>query len=462
MSIHQPARRLAFSLAALAAAAAALCAPLTSAEAGRLKVEADLGQSVIETKRGQSIYLRLSLKAVADAKEGRRSPVNVALVLDKSGSMAGERIVAAKEAARLALERLSSDDWVSVVSFNQAVDVLLPAQHLRDQTLIRQRIDELAAGGQTAIHAGVTEGERQVRGQFDARRVNRIILMSDGQANVGPSSPKEFAELGRRLGGKGITVTTIGLGSAYNEDLMQQLASASDGNHAFARTPADLVRLFNLEFGDAQSITAQDIEIEIDIEAGFRPKRVLSRDADISGQRVKLRLNNLQADNERYLVVELEAPEALAEGEVKVGSARVRYLDIDTGAKGEETVNAGLRVSASTSEAEASVDKTVAAQVAVQLAVEDSRKAIELRDKGDIAGAKKILDGSVASTASVREKASAASPGKAAASPKVLYDLDELEKKAKAAAANLDRGSWEVQRKSMRHDQNTYGAQQKY
>lgn len=458
---HRPPSPCRSALAALAAAY--LVVPSGDALAGKITVEADLAQSAIEAKRGQTVYLRLNLKALASERgEPRRAPVNVALVLDKSGSMAGARIAAAKDAARLALERLSSDDWVSVVTFNHAVDVLLPSGHLRDQSAVRRRIDEITANGQTAIHAGVTEGERQVRDHFDPRRVNRVILMSDGQANVGPSSPKELAELGRRLGGRGITVTTIGLGDAYNEDLMQQLAAASDGNHAYARTPRDLVSFFDLEFGDAKSITAQDIEIEIEIEQGFRPKRVLSREADISGQRIKVKLNNMQSDNERYVVVEIEAPEGLSVGSRPVASAEVRYTDIDTGARNTARASADVRVTAEATEAEASINRTVSAQVQTQVAVEDSRRAVELRDKGDIAGARKLLEGSIATTASVKQKVRSAEPGKAAASPKSMSDLDALERKARAAADNLDGEKWNAQRKALRHDQNTYGAQQKY
>src|SRR5690606_19740815 len=142
------------------------------------------------------------------------------------------------------------------------------------------------------------------------QRINRVILMSDGLANVGPSTPSELAELGRKLGGKGISVTTIGLGLGYNEDLMQKLALASDGNHAFAEKPSDLIEIFNSEFGDTLSIAAQEIEITIECRDGFRPKRVLGRQAEIDGKRIKIKLNQLTGGHERYLVVELEADAA--------------------------------------------------------------------------------------------------------------------------------------------------------
>ena len=131
-----------------------------------------------------------------------------------------------------------------------------------------------------------------------------MILLSDGLANVGPSSPGDLAELGASWR-EGISVSTIGLGLDYNEDLMQRFAAASDGNHVFVERPCDLAEIFDREFGDALSVSARDITIIIECKAGFTPKRILGRDGTISGDKITLKLNQLQAANERYVVVEL-------------------------------------------------------------------------------------------------------------------------------------------------------------
>lgn len=443
-----------FALAAIAAFAMP-----GEARAASVKIDAELGQSVLPAKKSQTVYLRLNLKSLATAaKEARRAPVNVALVLDRSGSMQGARIAAAKEAARMALARLNGDDTLALVAFNHNVDVLQKATRLDDAPGLKDKIDALRADGTTAIYAGVMEGGAQVKKYLDPKRVNRVILMSDGLANVGPSSPAELAKLGKELASQGISVTTIGLGLDYNEDLMQRLAAASDGNHAFAKNPEDLVRFFNAEFGDALSVAAQDIEIIIEIKAQFKPKRVLSREADIAGQKIKLKLNSLQSDNERYVVVELETSDALPEGPVDVASVDVDYLDIDTGQRSKAAASVNARASASQAEVDASVNATVAAQAAVQIATEESKRAIELRDKGDIAGARRVLD----SNAALLGRSKAATAAMPSAPARTLSDLDELEAKNKAAADNLSAEKWEAQRKAMRYDQQKYGTQQKY
>lgn len=434
--------------------------PFEPALASAVTLEANLGQSIIHSKSSDRIYLRLALKGAALPGRDKRTPINVALVVDRSGSMAGDRIAAAKEALHVALERLSANDIVSVVSYNHKVDVLHAAAPLgtsRDSLL--RVIDKLEADGTTALYAGTEEGGKQVEKFLSDTKVNRVVLVSDGLANVGPSTPKDAADLGRRLAGKGISVTTIGLGLDYNEDLMQRLASASDGNHAFVEHPRQLASIFDKEFGDALSITAQDITIIIECKAGFKAKRVLGRDAEISGNRVTIKLNQLQADNERYVVLEVDVPAGSTSGSAEVASVEIEYLDLATSSRTKSSADVTARISDDEGEANASVNKSVMTQVTEQIATETSEKAVELRDAGDITNARKMLEDNAAY---LNKQKSALGSGPAPAPAKSVEALDELEKKSREAATNLDGNNWEKTRKGMRYDQHKSKVQQKY
>lgn len=431
----------------------------TSSPSAALKLDAELGQSVLPLGKSGKVYLRLSLKSAPIANREWRSPVNVALVLDRSGSMKGKRIAAAKEAASEALQRLAADDVVALVAYNHQVDVLQRAARLGDDHGLKSKINGLDATGRTALHAGVVTGADQVKRYLAANRVNRVILLSDGLANVGPSTPRELAALGRKLGSEGISVTTIGLGLDYNEDLMQRLAAASDGNHAFVEDAKDLAGIFNAEFGDALSIIAQDIEIIIECRIGFKPVRVLGREATIEGNRIRLKLNQLQGSNERYFVVELDAPEVRTPGDAEVASVEVNYLDLNSGDRRRAEARAKGRFSASAEEADKSVNKAVMSQVSTQIATEASERAVELRDKGDITGARKLLEGNATYLKNARELYGS---GAGAASPSMVKELQDLEKKQNEAANNLDAHAWEKTRKSMRYDQHKSKMQQKY
>jgi len=144
----------------------------------------------------------------------------------------------------------------------------------------------------------VVKGSTEIRKFLDRNRVNRVILISDGITNVGPSSPEALGNLGASLGKEGISVTTIGLGVGYNEDLMTKLAMYSDGNHAFAETPQDLARIFDHEFNDILSVVAQDVTIKITCDSNIRPIWVLGREAEIAGQNIILDFNQVYSNIE--------------------------------------------------------------------------------------------------------------------------------------------------------------------
>jgi Ca-activated chloride channel family protein len=444
----------------LGIAALAVAAGPRNSMAGEIKLEADLGQSVIQAGPGQKVYLRLSLKSLASKARSKRPPINVALVIDRSGSMQGERLASAKAGAKAALDRLGPDDIVSLVDYNHDVTVLVPATRFDGarETFVRA-INKLEASGTTALYAGVKEGGEQVKTSLSDMKVNRVILLSDGLANVGPSTPAQVAALGRELAGRGITVSTIGLGLEYNEDLMQRLAAASDGNHVFVERPSDLAEIFDRELGDAISVAAQDLTITIECKAGFRPSRVLGRDAEISGERIKVKLNQLQAENERYLVIELDAPAGQKTGEIDVAGVAVEYLDLDSGARSTADAGVKARISADAKEAEGSINKSVMSQVTEQVATENSERAVELRDKGDIAAAKRALEENASYLS--RQK-SALGAGLAAAPTASVEALGKLEEKSREAANSLDDGTWEKTRKAMRQDQHKSKVQQAY
>lgn len=453
-----PIVRPAAALLGLAIACASV--PLASPQAAEVKIDAELGHAVLPTSKPGTVYLRLSLKALAAKKRERRTSINAALVIDRSGSMGGDRISAAKEGARVALERLSSDDTIAIVAYNHEVDVLSPAAPLRGSSdRLERAINKLTANGRTALYDGVKEGGRQLEEFISDDNVNRVVLLSDGLANVGPSSAADLARLGRKLAAKGISVSTIGLGLDYNEDLMQRLAAASDGNHVFVERPSDLAEIFDQEFGDALSVSARDITIIIECKAGFKPIRILGRDGDINGERITLRLNQLQADNERYVVVELQAPEGSSEGSSDIADVRLDYIDLDKGGPARVTTQPRVRFSASEKEVEDGINKEVMSQVAAQIATERSEQAVELRDKGDIAGARKLLQ---ENAKDISRYSDAYGSGPGAASATTIGVLKQMEEQNRVAAESLDDESWGRTRKAMRADQHKAKVQQSY
>jgi Ca-activated chloride channel homolog len=420
--------------------------------ASSIKLQADLAQTVMPEGQEGRVYLRVGLEGIAPHEEGGRVPANVLLVVDQSGSMKGDRIGQAREAALMAVERLGDADVLGVVSYSDNAYVLSPAARLRDTERVRAAIRNIDAEGRTALYAGVSQGIRELRPFVDPYKVNRIILLSDGLANVGPSSPQELEALGREAAQAGITVTTIGLGLGYNEDLMTRLALASDGNHAFVERPQDLVKIFNEEFGDVLAAIGGDVEIIIECPDGFEPVRVLGRQAQVERDRVNLKLNQIYGKQEKYVVVELRVTEKRARGSAQAAKVQVNYTDLATKQRTSVDSRAELRFSGSQAEVKAGVNKDVMAAVATQIATERNEQAVSLRDSGKTEEAKKVL----------RENADYLNKQAEHLPPAAAAPLRELSQKNSNDAENLSGQNWERTRKSMRAQQYKDKTQQRY
>ena len=370
-----------WKLVALATLLCTLLAPAASAKAVRL--DAELAQPMMLAPGGpQTAYLRVALTGLHAGDSRLRAPANVAIVLDRSGSMQGVKLAEAKRAAIMALDRLRDDDIVSIVTYESTVHVLVPATKLSDRATIRAAIQRIRAGGSTALFAGVSKGAAELRKFLDHNRVNRVILLSDGLANVGPGSPGQLGDLGASLAAEGISVTTIGLGLQYNEDLMTRLAFKSDGNHFFVENARDLELAWATEFGDVLSVVAQDVSIRIRFPQGVRPVRVLGREAQIEGQLLRASLSHVIFEQTKYLLVELEVPPGRVGRVTEVADVEVSYLDLATGSRR----NARSSVTVSFTESAELVAAKTRAEVMVavisQIAAEKNEIAMVLRDEG--------------------------------------------------------------------------------
>ena len=249
--------------------------------------------------------------------DARRAPMNLAIVLDRSGSMEGAKLEKARQAAALAVDKLGDDDIFSLVTYDNDTDLLIAPERVggRDhREELKARIHRIQAGGSTALHAGVVLGAKQVRRFFEKERVNRVILLSDGIANVGPSSTSALAGLGRELRSDGITVSTIGLGDDYNEDLMTALAEASNANYYYVKDAEKLPGIFAEELGAARSLLARSIVIRIDAPEGVRLKEIIGRPDIVCGDRVvEIKMPELFGSEKRRFLVRCVAEGKMAD-----------------------------------------------------------------------------------------------------------------------------------------------------
>lgn len=401
--------------------------------------DVDVGEPLMIAGREQSAYIKITLGGFALPAQ-QRAPINLGLVIDRSSSMAGDRLDKAKEAALMVVDRLQPDDIISVVTYDSTVEVLVPATRATARDAIREQISALEPRGSTALFAGVTHGLEEVSKFLDPKRVNRIVLLSDGQANVGPRSPNELGRLGEVAARQGISITTIGLGLGYNEDLMTQLAMASDGNHAFAENAVDLARIFQFELGDVMSVVAQDLQIDIDFADGITPVRAIGRDATITGHKATLALSQLYAKQQKHVVFEVKVPAGTAGAKRRLADVGVSYANMLSKQKASRRGAVAIEFSGAPAAVAARQNKKVIEAAVEAIATDQNRRALALRDAGNVAEASQVLENNA-----VYLKQEAARLGS--------KKLEGYGTKNASDAKGVRERDWSKTRKTMREDQ---------
>lgn len=410
----------------------------------------DVGTPVLLAGQTQRAWVKVAVTGFEQDSRQERIPANLSIVLDRSSSMSGVKIERAREAAIMAVRRLSPDDIVSIVSYSSGVEVVVPATKVGDGQAIIRKIRGIRSNGSTALFAGVAKGAAEVKKFFDAERVNRVILLSDGLANVGPATPSELGRLGASLGAEGIAVTTIGLGLGYNEDLMTQLAGFSDGNHAFVENANDLSRIFAFEFGDVMSVVAKDVSIEIHCGNGIKPIRLLGRPFEIEGNTVRTRMNQLLSKQEKYVVLEVEVPAGRLDTEQEIAAVDVGYLNLASRKQASLNDRVAVRYSNSQQAVIDNINQSVQVESLSLSANETSKQAVQLRDQGRLDEAKDLL------TSQASSLRNAPLP---AESPALEQFAEELEADAEVYD---DDAQWNRKRKELRAKQYKLEKQQTY
>ncbi len=353
------------------------------------KVETQLSHQKIRSDVKGSAFVKVALTGLE--LSGDRPPLNLSLVIDRSGSMRGARIKQAQQAAKLAISMLKPDDIISIIAYDTEAELLLPATKVGNGKLAKKQISRLKANGSTALFAGTQMGGEEVVKFLSRERVNRVVLLSDGIANVGPSSTEELAQLGLKLAGRGIAVSTIGLGLGYNEDLMARLADSSDGNHSFVERADQLAGIMSLELNDALAVVAQDVELKLTFPKGVRPVRALGREAKFNGQVVSSTIKQLITGTERYVLIEVEVNPGLVQEELELAKVAIRYRDRD-GELTEASDRVLARPASSQSEMKKSAVASVMESVVELVAREQQELAIKLKDEGKEAQAARVMD----------------------------------------------------------------------
>ncbi|HEX2594031.1 MAG TPA: VWA domain-containing protein, partial [Rhizomicrobium sp.] len=336
-----------------------------------------------------------------DLPPSARPPLNLSLVLDRSGSMADKgKMEYLKQAAKMAVSQLGGRDTISVVEFDDQITLMWQAGPAGDKSRLLTMIDNLSPRGSTNIAGGLTRGIGETHSGRDRLKLgrdtlDRVILLSDGLANTGVTDPGAIAHIAADARRDGIHVSSIGLGLDYNEDLMQAVAEAGGGKYYYVESPVQLASIFQQELKSAFATRARDVHLSFHGNNAVKRAEMIGFAAS-NGRDVTADWPDFYAGEERSVMLRLEV-DARKVGALSLGDFHVAWRDAQSGASG--TVTLPIRVDVTNDEAIA--DKSLNHDVAAQAALAESERGLAANVK--LAGAGKTSEARAANAAIIAD-----------------------------------------------------------
>jgi Ca-activated chloride channel family protein len=291
------------------------------------------------TGGSQLAYVLVELKPT-ELMAQVRMPLNFALVLDHSGSMKGAKLKNVKEAVKMVIDRLEPTDYVSVVIFDDTSQVIIPSMPCNDKPGMKAAIDQIRDAGGTTMSLGMIQGLNELRRWNIPNAINRMILLTDG-VTYGDSD--RCRQLARDAAAAGISIYPLGIGSDWDEDLLDNIGQLSGGMPAeFIQNPTDALNLFQQQVQSAVDVAIRNATLILRLPAGVTPKKavkVLPIIADLgpnvlSDRQVVIPLGDLEKDKPQSVLFELMIDPRQA-GLFRIGQAELNYDVPITGLVGE-------------------------------------------------------------------------------------------------------------------------------
>lgn len=358
-----------------------LTLPLTTSGEGALVLEGKLSGAYMQTGPSEAFAV-LEVKA-RQPQNQHRVPVNVALVIDRSGSMRGQKLDDAKKAAREFVQRMTDVDRLALVHYGTDVTTFpstLATEEARTRMLAF--VDGIQDEGSTNISGGMEAAARELRPYVDQFRVSRVILLSDGQPTAGLVREEELTGLARQLRSTGIAVSALGVGEDFNENLMQGVADQGGGFSGFLNS-SQLAEVFTRELEQATRTVARSVELRLTLPSQVTNAEVMGTNAYREGNTVRVPLYDMAGGQSARLTVKLTLDMQAAEHPVELLDAKVSYVDVEQDRPAEARVALSARATDDTQLVRANLDKDVRVHAVRALGSQQLRAAAEEMKKGN-------------------------------------------------------------------------------
>ncbi|MBA2570296.1 MAG: VWA domain-containing protein [Chloroflexi bacterium] len=264
----------------------------------------------IRAKYRSNRFVLVEIEAPEARRRATREPLNVSFVLDRSGSMGGQKIDLARQAIAQGIAALHDEDRFSVVAYDDQVDVVVEAtaatSAARREAL--QRVKAISARGSTNLFEGWLRGCEQVAGQLVERDVNRCLLLSDGLANIGVTDPGELEKHALELRRRGVSTWTFGVGADFDHALLERMAVAGGGQSVFIEHPQQIPDYVTSAVGEALDVVLRDVRVEVDLPDGTlcEPLGLFAHRSE--GNRTVVEVQDLVSGQQLELVLRFNFP----------------------------------------------------------------------------------------------------------------------------------------------------------
>ena len=365
------------------------CPQTPKVDPGLVEVTTAVDRPEILAGKPGEVVLQVKVTARQPAR-AQRPPLNLAIVIDTSGSMEGEPIDAAKEAVRDVLGRLHSGDRAAIVGFGSVAKVLgrgtwdsdAPPAELVDA------VGKIEAAGTTDLRAGLTAALEATSAWRNQDHLSRIILLSDGK----PNDPLGLVDLATLAGSQGMAIVAFGLGIEFDEALLTDMAQASGGSYKYLAGADQLAERFQTEILKLETLVARSVSLEVVPGPGIEILEVPGWDDLSPGREAVIALGDLVGGKEREVLLRLGYGERSHEARVELADVKVRYLDAYGGSGFQEkTYYVGIRATEDAAAAEAALNKVVQERLASVHAHLTAIEAAEVMRRGDIVAAGQVL-----------------------------------------------------------------------
>ncbi|MFL5787422.1 MAG: vWA domain-containing protein [Flavisolibacter sp.] len=343
------------------------------------------------------LYVETNVASYTNYNQAR-TPLNISIVIDRSGSMGEDRpekkpfskIEYAKKAAKLIVEKLDSLDYVSVVVYDNFINVIQKATPDTCKATIKKKIDAIHPRGATDLWGGTERGYKEAMNFYESGRVNRVLLLSDGQANVGLTDPRQIGKKVQEYRDSGISLSTFGVGLDYNELLMTSMAENGAGNYYLIDSANKITGLFNHELNSLLHVMVQNATLKIKIPPGVIIESGYPYKYDQKGEYILCRFQDLSQYDKKGILLKYRITDKIKAP--LVFSSIIEYVDVLDKQHKSITIENTLKPIKDKNSLLSHFNKQVIEQALLFSAGDNLEEAMVLADDGKFSEAKNYID----------------------------------------------------------------------